>query len=509
MDVSSLLQSVVGSPQPGMDLAKGVPEKNLAAKNSKASSFDESLASAETQTSKTPQTNSNEVEKKVKSIDQEAQKSIASNAAAKPQSQDEQIAEKPIAQETEVSATEHSGKAPAEASGLPAQEIEIVEEQAVAILESIQQLIQQMNPADLKELPIEIPEQVSEMLQSEPDGGELAPLPALVNRLESLQGNIEKVVQQLADAPVKNYNLNELQQLSQQLKNLQAKLENLELPLQKSDQQQIVHALQEIKQNPVVQKFVAQLDQKTSVQAMPKPVSNSTDSDMQALARDFKADQSNRLKISEVSEKEPKFDNQVAAELGSKPTRVKDLADHLFIQKGLQSESTSNLQFNKLLNNNSIAEMNKPQATIVRQNLFEDMKGIISQAQVTKQGGSLNLQLRPGNLGHIKIDVQVEGESVRIAMQAEKSAAHSVLKSQAGELRQQLQIAGLRVDDIQVNSARSNQGSEQQQRDPHSDHGRQNQMGQQDRQSQNNSSQQDQPQRHFELEDELWKMNVA
>jgi flagellar hook-length control protein FliK len=111
----------------------------------------------------------------------------------------------------------------------------------------------------------------------------------------------------------------------------------------------------------------------------------------------------------------------------------------------------------------------------VQQNLFEDMRVNLSKMQTTQTGGSMTLQLRPGNLGRVEIQVDVQGESVKIEMRAEDKGGEQALRGQIGELKTQLQSIGLKVDELNLQSLKHSsdaQTREEGQQSSHQGHAR-------------------------------------
>lgn len=130
-----------------------------------------------------------------------------------------------------------------------------------------------------------------------------------------------------------------------------------------------------------------------------------------------------------------------------------DFVSSLYVQKNLKAEMP--IQFSEQLAKVQVTE-EKPVAQMIRSHLGDDLKVHLTKMVSKQEGGEVSLQLRPGDLGNVKIDIRVEQESVRIEMRPERSAAESVLKSQMGELRNQLQSAGFKVDEIQVSQQKFN-----------------------------------------------------
>jgi len=165
---------------------------------------------------------------------------------------------------------------------------------------------------------------------------------------------------------------------------------------------------------------------------------------------------------------------------GDKPETLKDFASSLFVQNQLQSGGETSFA-SKLSRQLTVSD--KPNVDLVRTNLFQDMKVHLEKMVASDRGGEVRILMSPGDLGEVQIDVKVMGDSVRIDMAAEKSSAEGLLKSQAGELRNQLTAAGFKIEELQISSQRSaqqekqfsqsergfSQSQEQQKRQPKSD----------------------------------------
>lgn len=136
----------------------------------------------------------------------------------------------------------------------------------------------------------------------------------------------------------------------------------------------------------------------------------------------------------------------------AKPLNIKNLADSLFIQGQIGSDSI--FQKAAMSTENLTAENFEAQ---VQTNLVQDMEAFISQVIETNEGGSISLKLRPGNLGEVQVKVDVQADSVRIQMDTQSQFTESVLKSQSHELKQQLQSLGLKIDELQISSKASSE----------------------------------------------------
>ncbi len=78
--------------------------------------------------------------------------------------------------------------------------------------------------------------------------------------------------------------------------------------------------------------------------------------------------------------------------------------------------------------------------------------------KIGANGGTVRVRLHPPDLGAIKVEVQIEGKSIRATLTAESEAARSAVQEQIPDLRQKLAEQGIRVDRIQVETE-SNQSN--------------------------------------------------
>ncbi len=151
-------------------------------------------------------------------------------------------------------------------------------------------------------------------------------------------------------------------------------------------------------------------------------------------------------------------DSSLMNSFEKKNEKLEDLASSIFVQRNLKSEGQ--ISFVSELPK-EVAVTQKPMTEhLVRSNLYSDMKLHLTRMVQNEKGGQISLELRPGDMGSVKVEVSVTGENLKIEMSAEKSSAESLLKSQAGELKSQLVSAGFKVDELQVGSQRNAQMSE-------------------------------------------------
>lgn len=139
----------------------------------------------------------------------------------------------------------------------------------------------------------------------------------------------------------------------------------------------------------------------------------------------------------------------------SKSSLIDDFAKQLSIQKDLGFSSVSKLI--RDMPQVDGAKSSSPMGNQIQQNFFEDMRVHLAKMVKNEAGGSVTLQLRPGNLGRVEIQVDVQGESVRVEMRAEEKGGEQALRGTIGELRSQLQSAGLKVDDLSLQTFKGQQ----------------------------------------------------
>lgn len=73
----------------------------------------------------------------------------------------------------------------------------------------------------------------------------------------------------------------------------------------------------------------------------------------------------------------------------------------------------------------------------------------VVRAQIGERQSHVRLQLQPPELGQLRIDVRITGNSVQIHIQSQTQAAHQMLQARAGELRLALESQGLNVERTQ------------------------------------------------------------
>jgi flagellar hook-length control protein FliK len=140
-----------------------------------------------------------------------------------------------------------------------------------------------------------------------------------------------------------------------------------------------------------------------------------------------------QLKIAPPSEEKPQMS-------------LKAMADGLWINKSLEAQGVK-LQF---IQGSDLKLEATPMAYQMRTQLVDDMKPLLMQYMSQQKGGQMTLTLRPESLGLVRVDVQVSGQDVRVAMQAEQEGARKMLVEQSRDLREQLSASGLRVSHLSV-----------------------------------------------------------
>lgn len=172
----------------------------------------------------------------------------------------------------------------------------------------------------------------------------------------------------------------------------------------------------------------------------------------------------------------------------AKPVSLRSFVDELFVHKNLLEGGSPKAE---MLDEQTLGLTQDH--SHVKTQVLREMKPMISNLLVEKMGGEMTIQLKPMHLGHVKVDVKVVEDAVRVNFQAESPAARLQLQSQALELKTHLQAAGLKVEHIQFSSMQAHEGSRQgDSRQPFSHHqqsqeSRHQQQAPHDRRSQDDS----------------------
>ena len=87
--------------------------------------------------------------------------------------------------------------------------------------------------------------------------------------------------------------------------------------------------------------------------------------------------------------------------------------------------------------------------------VLRGLRGVINQ-----RGGNVTIRLNPPELGSLRIELQLNGGTVRASLQATSEAARALLTQDIGSLRQALESHGLTVDRLQVQHQANSGGAD-------------------------------------------------
>lgn len=130
---------------------------------------------------------------------------------------------------------------------------------------------------------------------------------------------------------------------------------------------------------------------------------------------------------------------------------LKQMVDGLWVQSQMQT-GVQDASFSLVGNQKMTLTATAETPTMTRTHLVDDMKPLISHVLATEDGGEMTMSLRPAHLGAVKVEIRVDAGAVKVAIQAEQPEAKAVLQKQIGELKQQLTVSGLRVEDVSVST---------------------------------------------------------
>ena len=459
MDLSKLLGNISASSQLGMDLQQGVPD---------AKGFEKEL-------------NAHEVKMPAKGIEKKSLPNQASNEAPAskkieaskqngeppPRMENESDEDAKLASEQAGIASAHEGE-PAGADdetvkseekvGANVLKLEITKEPVAQIDPQVLALIQALdqNPKAQAELPKQIQQLLAD-IKVDPN----QPIQS-AEASEALAQNSEKI-QNLAT---------QLQSIKPE--QMQKVLQQVELPAEVKAEIQKQLSLQIVKEETVQIKgkspeiHVAELDKPEVAQAvvqlpkaipLSKPISKAK---VEQLIKESSSTTGARSKPMDSEMKNINENVKLSEEsVGAKPSSLKHLADGLFIQKGLEGQVDSAMAALRAGSSKFSVSSEPADLKLVQKHLTDDMKAIVSRALITKEGGQMSLSLRPGNMGEVRIDLQIKNDSVHVRMEAENSGAQQVLKQNVSDLKTQLQASGLKIEDIQISSSRAQTSNEQ------------------------------------------------
>jgi hypothetical protein len=439
---SNLLDSILNSSQSGMDLAKGVPGKNEELNQLKpgSKSFESHL---EVQNAKP------NAEKKIEAPAKEGSKTehVHSAPTAKPA-----VQEKPGTHDADDDSDEENSDTGVAQVAVPVQD------------SSLNQIVTSVpNSADeeLHKLAAEVSASAAEtrlpVANTELPAKDVN-LPAADIKLSGKDMNLSQADIQLSEPDLK---LSETDiSLSAELLKEKAPAEskmNSEMNSSANDA-----AVSLINSNPQIEKILSGL----KVQSPTKKIETKLSSDQMPMeAVEGQILQGQESKGIELGVNEPEAPSK----------NLKHLVDGLFIQKNIQTPESSEsipmaMQFVKEVEQKFDLAAKSAVPELVRSHLANDMQPLVTKVLATNQGGEMSLSLRPANLGMVKIDIQVLQGSVKVDVQAEQPHAKNLLQSQMGELKQQLQQAGLKIDEIKISSMQSQRAehSSNSDRDPQS-----------------------------------------
>lgn len=186
----------------------------------------------------------------------------------------------------------------------------------------------------------------------------------------------------------------------------------------------------------------------------------------------------------------------------SPPMDLKTLSESLYVQKNLLNVNSEGLSFSSKLEEFTASQS----SDTIRPQVMKEMEPLVQQVRLTNTGGEMTIQLKPANMGAVRVDVQVEGDLVKVNFQAEQSSTRVALQAQSQDLKQQLQQSGLKVDHVHVGAMSAPESAKQ------GDSGNW-QQPQQGNQQQSNAQHQQQAkhqgrERDFHLEAELKEQSL-
>lgn len=465
MDISTLLDRISASPNSrGMDLPQGVSKEEPKLNEKSAGGFDEKLEKAtskETPKAEVSDSKSDSRSEKVSEKDSQSN-SRAEVSEEKVQVKDDQVAskEKRVSEEGEQAVQSVNPKAEDLESVSSQEGVELVQLDDTQLDEKLAAFLNQMGiKPDLVEKIMSNDKMKAELVQN---------LPSLekANAIPELKSDIQNVIKQwVAASSSKEVEVGsvalkqmvktpEIQKIMQEaglkMNPEQLPTEKTEISLKPAELTKTLHQRIE----SLVKNVVAQQS------ASKGPAKNQVDEvQLKSLMKSVSEVKAKPVEINLANSEEA-----VSPEMPiDRPARFKDLVDGLFVQKGLNHQTTDQqlIQFSKNEFQNIPNEL-RGDSKVVRANLFEDMQTHIAKSLITKEGGEISLRLRPGNLGEVKLNVQVDAKSVKIHMETDKAAASQMLKSQVSDLKQQLSAAGLKVDDISISQSKQSSAQDEQ-----------------------------------------------
>jgi flagellar hook-length control protein FliK len=181
------------------------------------------------------------------------------------------------------------------------------------------------------------------------------------------------------------------------------------------------------------------------------------------------------------------FDQALIPKQSTEGTKnVKDFVDQLWMARNMDQVKMDSSSLNSEILDVSGSEKSLPDT---KSQILKGMDPLITKVLTHKEGGEMTIQLKPGHLGAMKIDIQVVGESMKVGFEVENPVAQRMIQSQIVDLKNQLQSVGLRVDSLQITTVSTLQSQEnprngQQQQGQQHEHQQQANHQQQQRSSQ-------------------------
>ncbi len=143
-----------------------------------------------------------------------------------------------------------------------------------------------------------------------------------------------------------------------------------------------------------------------------------------------------------------------------RPKTLKSMVDTLWIEQSVKNSTPS---MEAVVSVQASDSLQAPQVT---RSFAEDLKPMLDQMRASKSGGEMIVSLRPGDLGQVRVEIQVQKNDVQVSLFAEKPQAREILQSQWNDLKNQLSNVGLKLQDMSVSSM-SAQSSEKQKEGGH------------------------------------------
>jgi len=172
----------------------------------------------------------------------------------------------------------------------------------------------------------------------------------------------------------------------------------------------------------------------------------------------------------------------------SKPMDLRSFSESLFVQTNLLKGEGKTFE-------GEVQKLQAADASHLKPQIMREVEPLMTRVSLSNTGGEMTIQLKPHHMGMVKVDVQVEGELVKVNFQAENPATRSALQSQVQDLKQSMNMIGLKVDQVQVGSLMTQENTRNDSQQQHQQHTQQH-----NHQGGRQQSQQQAAQEHFEYE---------